>query len=427
MKTARIVSVGLVVLLLALAPANAADTPTFSDEVVRIFQRQCQTCHRPGGIAPFSLTTYEDAYKARDEIRDAVRARQMPPWKPVHGFGEFQHVRRLTAAEMATIDRWVETGAPEGDTKKLPAPLEFSDAWTVGEPDVVLTMPRYALEAAEGDVYRCFVMPTSFKEDRYVSAVEFLPGNRKMVHHVLTYLDTTSASVMLEKTAIGAGYPCFGGPGFQPAGGLGGWAPGAPPTVMTPGVGMLLPAGARVVVQVHYNNHGKEALSDPGTRMGIRFARETIDKRSRAVPVVNRTFLIPAGAKRHEVTASWTVPPYADLHAVAVSPHMHLLGREMKVTATYPDGTVRPLIHIDDWDFHWQGSYLFANPIPLPSGTRIDMTAIFDNSPESPRQPNRPPKDLTWGEGTTDEMAIVFVRFTADREKLGWRPPASVK
>jgi hypothetical protein len=122
------------------------------------------------------------------------------------------------------------------------------------------------------------------------------------------------------------------------------------------------------------------------------------------------------------VRASWTVPPGRDLHANTISPHMHLLGREMKVTATYPDGTVRPLIHIDDWDFHWQGTYTFAQTIPLPSGTRIDMVAVFDNSADNRRQPNRPPRPVRWGDGTTDEMAIVFVGFTVDAEQIGWRP-----
>ena len=136
----------------------------------------------------------------------------------------------------------------------------------------------------------------------------------------------------------------------------------------------------------------------------------------------NRTFTIPPGEKRHEVRASWTVPFGWDLHATAIAPHMHLLGREMKVTATYPDGTVRPLIHIDDWDFNWQGSYTFAAPVPLPPGTRIDMVAVFDNSAENPKQPSKPPRAVGWGEGTIDEMAIVFISVTFDSERIGWRP-----
>ena len=325
----------------------------------------------------------------------------MPPWTPSSG------------------GRFVRFSFPV----ELPPPLAFPDIWTAGEPDTVLSIGApYTVPARAGDVYRCFVVPTSFPEDRYVSAVEFLPGNRKIVHHVLTYIDTSEASVALDRNEPGPGYTCFGGPGFAARGGLSGWAPGAPPTTMPARVGMLLPKGARVVIQVHYNNHGDSAHTDL-TRMAVRFAREPIDKRVRSIPILNRTFTIPAGERHHEVTASWTVPSGWSLHALAVSPHMHLLGRDMKVTATYPDGTVRPLIHIDDWDFHWQGAYEFARPVALPGGTRIDMRAIFDNSAENRRQPNKPPKPVSWGEGTTDEMAIVFVRVTVDAEQLDWRPP----
>jgi hypothetical protein len=430
MHIARVVPPGLVAVLLWLTPAFGTETttapaPTFSDEIVRIFQRHCQTCHREGGIAPFPLTSYAPAYKARDDIRDVVRWRRMPPWKPVEGFGEFQHVRRLSTDEIATIERWIDAGAPEGDKGRLPPPLAFPDTWTIGEPDVVLSLGSpYTVPARAGDLYRCFVVPTSFPEDRYVSAVEVLPGNRKIVHHVLTYVDTSGASVALERREGGPGYTCFGGPGFAPQGGLGGWAPGAPPVVMPARVGMRLPAGAHVVIQVHYNNHGDLAGTDL-TRIGLRLAREPIDKRMRTVPILDRAFTIPAGAPRHEVTASWTVPSRWDLHALSVSPHMHLLGRAMKVTATYPDGTVRPLIYIDDWDFHWQGAYTFTTPVPLPGGTRIDMHAVFDNSADNRRQPNRPPKPVGWGEATTDEMAIVFLRVIVDSEQLDWRPPAA--
>jgi hypothetical protein len=184
---------------------------------------------------------------------------------------------------------------------------------------------------------------------------------------------------------------------------------------------MLLPKGGTVVLQMHYNNSGPQARTDR-TRMALHFARSPIDKRQRSIPILNRVFSIPAGESRYEVRASWTVPGGRNFHANTIAPHMHLLGREMKVTATLPDGSVRPLIHIDDWDFHWQGNYTFARPVALPSGTRIDMMAVFDNSAGNRRQPNRPPRDVRWGEGTTDEMAIVFVGVTVDEEHIGWRP-----
>jgi hypothetical protein len=186
-------------------------------------------------------------------------------------------------------------------------------------------------------------------------------------------------------------------------------------------VGMLLPPSARVVVQVHYHHRGRDTESDR-TRLRLRFATGPIDKRVRIIPIFNAGFLIPAGAARHEVRASYTLPPTWNVHAIAISPHMHLLGREMKVTATSPDGRTRPLIYIDDWDFHWQGSYTFAQPVPLSGGTRIDVTAVYDNSPANPRNPTNPPRPVGWGENTTDEMCLAFLRVTVDAERLGYQP-----
>jgi hypothetical protein len=413
----------LALVLLAVTAAPALEPPTFSEHVAPILQARCQTCHRTGEHAPFALLTYRDAYAKRDDIRDAVQGRVMPPWKPAPGFGEFRDVRRLTDEEQTTLVRWVEAGAPEGDRTKLPPPLVFPKGWALGPPDHVLEMAEsYTVPGRASDVYRCFVIPTSFPEDRWVTKVEYAPSNRKLVHHILSYLDTNGAAERLDRADPGPGYTCFGGPRFASAGGLSGWAPGIQPRVLDDGIGMLLPKGAAVVLQMHYNNDGPESRTDR-TRMALHFAKAPIDKRQRSIPILNRTFTIPVGERRHEVRASWTVPPGRDAHANTITPHMHLLGREMKVTATYPDGVVRPLIHIDDWDFHWQGTYTFAKPVPLPGGTRIDMVAVFDNSLENRRQPTRPPRPVSWGEGTTDEMAIVFVGVTFDAEQIGYRPP----
>jgi len=422
MRKPLLLMAGLAIGLLSGA-APALEPPTFSDDVARILQARCQTCHRPGEHAPFSLLTYRDAYEKKDDIRDAVKGRVMPPWKPVPGFGDFVESRRLSDGELATLVRWIEAGAPEGDPAKLPPPLVLREGWTLGPPDHVLEMPEtFMVPARAGDVYQCFVIPTTFTEDRWVTKVEYAPGDRKLVHHILSYIDTTSTAKALDRADPGPGYSCFGGPGFVPAGGLSGWAPGNQPRVMAEGVGMLLPKGANVVLQIHYNNEAPQARTDR-TRIALHFAKGLIDKRQRGIMVLNPTFTIPPGERRHEVRASWIDSLGRDLHASTITPHMHLLGREMKVTATYPNGTVRPLIHIDEWDFNWQGTYTFAQPVPLPAGTRIDMVAVFDNSAENLRQPSRPPRPVRWGEGTTDEMAIVFLGVTVDNERIGWRPP----
>lgn len=414
-----------VVVLFALSLSACASHPTaapvtFNDQIVRIFQQNCQTCHHPGGIAPFSLTTYEDAYQWRNQLVDATHARRMPPWKPVPGYGEFQGVRRLSDTDIDLIARWVASGAPQGDPKRLPPPKQFASRWMLGEPDYVVA-PRepFVVPAKAGDLYRCFTIPTTFTEDRYVTTAEIIPGNQKIVHHVLTFLDRKGVSAALDDADPGAGYTCFGGPGFtEPGslGGVGGWAPGAPGLQMPEQVGMLLPAGVRIVVQVHYHNTSDKSETDL-TRIGLHIATTPVKQKLYVIPIWNSKFEIPAGASQHAVEASWTVPSGKNYHAIGISPHMHYLGREIKVTATYPDGTVQPLIYINDWDFNWQGNYAFAKPVPLPAGTKVDVHAVYDNSTANPRQPNSPPKVVRWGDGTTDEMLVVFLRTTLDEQQ----------
>ena len=170
-------------------PVLAGPEPvTYSNQVARLVQQHCQGCHRPGEVAPFSLLTYDDAYQKRDKIRRVVEQRKMPPWKPVPGFGDFADSRRLPDADIATFRAWLDTGAPEGDRRDLPPPRQFSDTWSLGTPDAVLAADvEFEVPAGDRDLYRCFVIPTSFPEERYLSGVEFVPGNRKIVHHVITY------------------------------------------------------------------------------------------------------------------------------------------------------------------------------------------------------------------------------------------------
>lgn len=395
------------------APGEAA--PTFSNEVVRIFQQSCQSCHRPGQIAPFSLLTYDDAAPYADLIAEMTAEREMPPWKPLDGCGEFLGKRALSDAEIETIGRWAAAGAPEGDRRDLPPPVDFPDGWQLGEPDLVVasTPNGYRIPAsATDDIYRCFTVETGFDADRFITGVEVRPGNGRIVHHVLLYVDATGASVELDRDDPGPGYSCFGGPGFIPTGSLGGWAPGAAPTVLREGIGYFVPRGARIVMQIHYQPTGVDEVDR--TEIGLHFARAPVYKDALFLPILNRDFTIPAGASDYPVSASVTLPPYANLTLESIAPHMHLLGREMHVTAFMPDGTERCLIDIHHWDFHWQGSYTYVEPVKLPGGTRIDVQARYDNSAENDHQPNDPPVDVSWGEETTDEMCIAFLGITVD-------------
>lgn len=386
--------------------------PTFSKEVVRIFQQHCQTCHHEGDIAPFSLVTYGEAKPWATLIKIMTQTRQMPPWKPAQGCGDFKDERRLTDGEIDVIARWVDAGAPEGNRADLPQPLDFSGGWALGQPDAIYKLPEPFTPPAGKDTYRCFPIPTELTSTAWVRAVDTRPGDRETVHHVITFIDTTGASAALDEKDPGPGYTCFGGPGFALPGTLGGWAPGSRPLELPPDTAFQLPAGSRVVLQVHYHPHGGHGHPDQ-TEIGVYFAATQPKSLMNIIPIFNTTFTIPPHDSEYEVTAIWPLPmPAAKIWWVA--PHMHLLGKTMKVQATRPDGSSACLVDIDDWDFNWQGSYMFKEPISIPSGTRLSLLATYDNSSGNPRNPNNPPKPVSWGEETTDEMCLAFVGVTFD-------------
>ena len=425
-RSAALAVTFLAVVLVGWSRAAGGEAPaTFSNQVVRIFQANCQECHHPGDIAPFSLMTYEDAAPWAEAIREKTASREMPPWKASPGCGEFLGERRLSDDDIATIARWAAAGAPEGDPADLPPAVEFPDTWKLGEPDAVLVTTPNGYRLREGeteDVYRCFTVAPDFDADRFITAVEVRPGNRAVVHHVLLFVDRTGVSIGLDQADPGPGYTSFGGPGFLPSGGLGGWAPGAPPSVLPDGVGYMVPRGARVVMQVHYKPTGVEETDR--TEVGLYFARAPVRKDALWLPVINQSFTIPAGAEDYPVTAAVELPAWANLTMHTIAPHMHLLGRTMEVKATYPDGTERCLIDIDDWHFHWQGQYRYREPVPLPGGTRISLVARYDNSERNHHQPSFPPVDVSWGEKTTDEMCIAFLGITVDAANRDVSSPA---
>jgi hypothetical protein len=392
------------------------DTPTFNKEVVRILQKNCQACHRPGDVAPFSLMTYEDAVAWAPGIKRVTETRYMPPWKPVNGCGDFQGERRLSDSDIQTLARWADGGTPEGDPQELPAPIAFPEGWRNGQPDAVFTPEvEFKVDGEGDDLYRCFSIPTNSYIDRWVRAVEVQPGNRSIVHHVLLFVDTKGESAALDEKEPGPGYTCFGGPGFSASGGefiLGAWVPGSQPLALPANIAFKVPAQSRIVMQVHYHRSGKPE-SDL-TRIGLYYSNNVLNRQLMTLPISNRRFVIPAGAARHEVKASFTIPKGFNVQVINIGPHMHWLGREMTVTATLPSGETKCLIKIDDWDFDWQGGYTFREPVRLPSGTVFNVTAYYDNSANNPRNPNSPPADVRWGERTVDEMCLVFIGFILD-------------
>jgi hypothetical protein len=283
-----------------------------------------------------------------------------------------------------------------------------------GQPDLVLEPPAdYEVPAAGNDVYRCFSIPTQLLQDKHLTKIDVQPGNRPIVHHVLLFHDPAGLSARLDQPGSAQpGYECFGGAGIPTVEVLTGWAPGIEGQSLPPGVGLRMRAGGRVILQVHYHPNGSPQRDR--TRVGLYFAPGPVERDFFYVPLVNTTFEIPAGAARHTVTASLTIPLPIRARVRAIIPHMHLLGREIRVELTRPDGERRPMIYIDDWDFEWQAVYFYRDPIPVRPGDRIEVTAIYDNSEGNPRNPNRPPKAVGWGEQTTDEMCLVFLGATLE-------------
>ena len=388
---------------------------TFNKQVVRIFQDHCQSCHHPGGIAPFSLMTYPDAFRNRKAIRKETVARKMPPWKAAPGCSAYQNDRSLKPEVIQTISQWVTAGAPEGDRRDLPPPRTFASDWDLGEPDLTLTMkaPRTP-DFSNGDEFRCFVFPTSVPDDRWVSAVAVRPGNPKMVHHALVWIEDGSSSEKLIERDPAGSYSCFGSPVVPIIGSIGEWVPGGQPHRFPDGVGRRFPKKSRVIIQIHYSAHYAQRARASGpdrTSLGIYFAKAPVKHPVEAQWVYGPDkFVIPAGAKNFILKGSLSNLPAMEL--LAVFPHMHLLGRTMGLTATLPDGTKRCLIDIDDWDFHWQRTYWFREPITLPAGTRFDLTANYDNSLDNPDNPSNPPRDAMLGMETTNEMCQIALYYT---------------
>jgi hypothetical protein len=357
-------------------------------------------------VAPFSLTSYDEAKQWREEMRAYTQKRLMPPWKAAPGFGEFANDFSLSATEIELIARWVEQGAPAGDLNHVPPHPRFRDDWAFGEPDLVIEMPEPYVVGPEGeDDYRHFVIPYEFSEDRFVEAVDVRPGNRNTVHHVLLYGDASGKARELDAADPGPGYSRFGGVGFEPVAMLGGWAPGNRPLRTPPNSGAWLPRNGDLVMQVHYYRTGTEERDL--TRVGIYFSKSPRPAVARSGAVINTDFELPPGEKSYRVVGVQELKE--DVYLFSVTPHMHLLGRTMEVTAHRPDGQVLPLVRIDDWDFNWQTTYHFRELQRLPAGTRLEMLATFDNSADNPHNPHDPPQPVRWGEKTTDEMCICFL------------------
>jgi mono/diheme cytochrome c family protein len=332
---------------------------TFSEAVAPILYDHCVTCHRPGEAAPFSLISYEDATKRGQLLATVTQSRYMPPWHAAHGYGDFADERRLADAEIATMADWVKQGMPRGDASRMPTLPQFTEGWQLGKPDLILEMPvGYDVPASGPDIYRNFAIPTGLAEDKWVRALEFRPGTRKVVHHALFQYVRGGAAAQMSgadgKPGFGGAMPIGMVPAFAPAGQLGGWAVGSTPRVLPEGLAWPLPKGSDVILQLHLHPTGKPETER--STIGIYFAAAAPARKLRdnGAPGLFGLLVgidIPPGEKHYVLSGS--MKTFANMRAFSVMAHAHYLAREIKATATLPDGTVQPMLWIQDWDFNW--------------------------------------------------------------------------
>ena len=454
------ISLLVVTILLAapllMGPASNAhnnETVTFAKDIAPIFFKNCVSCHRAGEAAPMSLLSYKDARPWAKSIREKVADRTMPPWHADPQHGDFVNDRRLTQQEIDKILAWVDGGAKEGDARDLPPQPTFVEGWSIGKPDLVLSMPEeFTLDATGPDEYHYFAIETNFAEDRYLLAAEARPGNRKIVHHIVAFVQPPQAgsqngavipkdgeeSIMYSDgrlLRVKADAPVHND-GCQLPNGGGGSVPDGRTrdrlmpvlTVFAPGgeadrweedAVMRIPAGAKIILQIHYTKVASSVQKDRSS-IGLIFAKKPHTKLRSTDIVANLYIQIPPGQERQKSTACWTFGD-RDVELSALRPHMHFRGAAMEVRAVYPDGRTEVLLNVPKYDFSWQEIYRLKERKVIPKGTIVQITGYFDNSSRNKSNPD-PARAVRWGEPTSDEMLSCFLEYTYS-ESRSMAPP----
>ncbi|MBX9791418.1 MAG: redoxin domain-containing protein [Pirellulales bacterium] len=371
---------------------------TYTKHIAGVLQNRCVECHREGEIAPFPLVTYDEVVGWADMICEVVDEGRMPPWFADPAYGKFENDCRMSDDEKQLLHTWVANGCPQGDASDLPPAREYTTGWRIGQPDDVFYMREKPWQVqAEGTApYEMFEMDPGFKEDKWIEAAEARPGNRAVVHHIIVFV-----------------MPPGGGMRFGGGAQLG-YAPGMPPRVFNPGTAMYVPAGSKLMFQMHYTPIGtpQEDLS----YIGFKYADpKTVQKKVIGSMTGNFSFRIPPGADNYEVTSKKRFR--RDTLITSILPHMHLRGKSMRFELEYPDGHREIVLDVPKYDFNWQLWYNFEEPLLIPKGGRLHCIAHFDNSEDNSFNPD-PTKPVTWGEQTWEEMMFGFYSAMDPNENL---------
>jgi peroxiredoxin len=387
---------------IARAPKSKAQSNiTFTKDVARIVQKNCQECHRKGQIGPMSLMTYKNVAAWAESIREAVSERRMPPWFADEHYGKYRNDRSLSEQERTTLLAWIEQGCPKGDDRDMPPPREFDPGWRIGTPDVVFTMKEadaYEVPAVgpkRGIEYKYFEVETGFTEDKWAQSAEARAGAPSVVHHIIVFIVPPK-----EKFVPGRGNGAL----------LCGTAPGDMPMILQPGNAKRIPAGAKLVFQLHYTANGKAAKDR--SSVAIMFAKEPPKREVRTVGVLNTNIQIPPGADNYERTKTFPINR-ENTHVLGFMPHMHLRGKDVKCEIIYADGKKETILWIPKYNFNWQSAYRLETPLDLPKGSKVHWTAHFDNSAKNPNNPD-PTKEVRWGDQTWEEMMIGWTDMAWD-------------
>ena len=401
-------------------PDAAAQEVTFTRDIAPIVFQSCVSCHRQGGPAPFSLTTYDEVRRRATQIATVTKSRFMPPWKVEPRVSHFVGQDPLTDAQIANLAAWATNGAPQGDPAALPPVPQLPAGWLLGQPDLIVKPTKaFTLQAQPTDTFRIFAIRLPVTKRTYVRGIEFHPGNARVVHHANIRIDRTPATRQLDDADPLPGYDGLMPRSAEyPDGHFVGWTPGQVAPLVGSDLAWTLEPGSDLVVQLHLQPSG--AVEEVLPEIGLYFSNRPPTRTPTILRLGSQSIEIPPGDARYVIRDAYTLPVDADL--LAIQPHAHYRAREIRGMALFPDGTSRLVMHITDWDFRWQHVYREVTPIPLPKGTRLSMEYTYDNSAENVRNPQLPPAKVYWGQRSNDEMGDLWFQLLAtndhDRELM---------